>query len=238
MMPSNTCACIHMCKAERSFSYANQTMLTLSMLYPQITLRNNPLAQRNINCRIQAQVDSFYKYASEYLYQQAISAYKYAQENGFPFHHYEAVLQYEVTYNSNCHLSLYYDQYEFTGGAHGSTIRASDTYGLLNGCTLPLSSFLPADKDYCALLLEQIMKQAQARMQQEPGIFFEDYPCLILEHFNDESFYLTPCGIAVYFQQYEIAPYATGIVVFTIPYEVLQWWPQCCLPSRSNHRLC
>lgn len=36
--------------------------------------------------------------------------------------------------------------------------------------------------------------------------------------FNDDNFFTTPAGVTVFYQQYDIAPYASGIVEFTVPY--------------------
>lgn len=193
-------------------------MLTLSVSYPKVYLCGYPYAQNNINSQIQAQVSDFLRYASIDLYKQAVEDYKQSQENGFPFHGYEASLQYNITYNQNCYLSLYADQYEFTGGAHGNTIRMSNTWELMNGRSIPLSDFFPAGQNYRRLLINQITEQAQEKIRQNPGSLFEDYPTLIAEYFNEEHFYLKFSGFAIYYQQYEIAPYSTGIVVFTIPY--------------------
>lgn len=202
-------------------------MLKLCISYPRIMLRKNPNAQNKINRQIQKQFNGFYDYSSNYLYQQAVEAYRFAMENGFPFNPYDAVMQYEISYNGHCHLSLYRDQYEYTGGAHGNTIRASDNWNLINGYTIPLSSLFPPEQDYSEFLIEQIIQQADQKMQEDPGIYFEDYQNLIMQYFNEKSFYLTSSGVAIYYQQYEIAPYSTGIVVFTIPYEILQWYPSC-----------
>lgn len=227
MQSSNFCADITMCKIKRIFSYKNATMLKLCITYPKIFLRYSPTVQRKINCQIQEQVKSFYHYASNYLYQLAIDVYKFSQDNGFPFHAYDAVLQYEITYNQHCHLSLYRDQYEYTGGAHGNTTRASDNWNLVNGYSIPLCNLFPPSQNYRAFLIEQIIQQADQNMQENPGIYFEDYHALIEQYFNEKSYYLTPSGVAIYYQQYEIAPYSTGIVVFTIPYETIKWYPSC-----------
>ena len=49
-------------------------------------------------------------------------------------------------------------------------------------------------------------------------IYFEDYCKLVLDSFNPEQFYLVPRGntydLVIYFQQYDIAPYSTGIPTF------------------------
>ena len=209
----NYSASIEMREIKRTFTCNSIPMLTLSILYPKVTLRHYPYAQDSINLQIQAQVCDFLHYASSDLYQQAVVNYKQSQENEFPFRLFEAVLNYEITYNQNCHLSLYRDQYTFTGGAHGSTVRSSNTWNLMSGCNIPLSDFF-AGQEHRASLIEQITKQAG----ENPEIYFEDYPALIEKSFNEEHYYLTPSGIAIYYQQYEIAPYSTGIVVFTIPY--------------------
>lgn len=220
----NYCAGIEMCKMKRAFTYSHTTVLTLSILYPKVNLCYCPYAQDSINFQIQSQVCDFLHYVSGELYQQAVATYYESRENEFPFRRYEAVLQYEITYNQNCHLSLYRDQYLYTGGAHGGTIRMSNTLDLMSGCDIPLSCFFPADQDYRTLLIEQIIGQADENIQQNPGIYFEDYHALIMKYFHEEHYYLTPTGVAIYYQQYEIAPYSTGIVVFTIPYEE----PPCC----------
>ena len=214
----NYCANIVMCKIKRTFTYNSTPMLALTIHYPKVTLCYCPYAQDSINYQIQAQVCDFLHYVSSDLYQQAVATYNESLENKFPFRLYEAVLNYEITYNQDCHLSLYRDQYTFTGGAHGGTIRASNTWSLLGGCSLPLSCFFPVEQVNRAMLIDTITEQANEEIAQNPGIYFEDYPTLITKYFNEENYYLTCSGFAIYYQQYEIAPYSTGIVVFTIPY--------------------
>lgn len=229
MNSANFNAVIRPVKITRDFTYNNKSMLTLCITYPQIILRGNTSAQNSINKNIKAQVDEFYIYASNDLYKQAIDAYNFAQENDYPFNHYDAILEYHITYNSNCLLSLYCDRYEYTGGAHGITLRSSATWKLTNAEPLPVSCFFPSDEDSCAALIKLITAQADCRINQNPGIYFEDYQKLIADNFNPCSFYLTQTGIDVYYQQYEIAPYSTGIVVFSFSYRELQ-----CHPSYFN----
>jgi len=223
----NYAAAIKMRRINRDYRYGGVIMLTLSAEYPEVLLPYNPRAQAVINREISAQVGEFIRYASGELYKDAIEHYKYTQENGYPFNHYDAVLNYTLTYNQNCYLSLYHDRYIYQGGAHGNTVRASDSRSLTSGRRLTLESIFQSGQDYRALLIEQILILADEQMQQNPGIYFEDYRTLIAENFNEQSFYLTPDGLAVYYQQYDIAPYSSGIIVFTIPYEVVGWYPVC-----------
>lgn len=146
------------------------------------------------------------------LYNDAVKTYIYNKENGYPVMVYEVYTNFEITYNNFDILSLYIDEYTFTGGAHGSTIRSSQTWNLLYGKTLELASFFPNNHYFMIDILNQINKQ----ISKEPDIYFDNTCQLVLETFNPRSFYLTPNAIIIYFQQYDIAPYSSGIREFSI----------------------
>lgn len=215
---------IRMGKYKKTYFYKGVEMLKLTIKYPLISLPNRQ-AENIINNQIYMEVRNFKKHA-EYLYEEAIKGFHEAQENSYPFHTYEAYMEYIITYNENCFLSLYYDRYEFTGGAHGSTIRASNTWELCLGTPLFLENFFPPGTDFRPFVTDEIIRQAEP-IQRNEVIYFDDYKTLIIENFNEDSFYLSPGGITIYYQQYEIAPYSTGIVEFTIPYSSINWYPNC-----------
>ncbi|MDW5300529.1 MAG: DUF3298 and DUF4163 domain-containing protein [Sedimentibacter sp.] len=217
---------INMKKIEQTFDYNSIEVLKFTIKYPVISMKYNPKAEWLINNQIAMSVSEYIRYA-DCLYQQAVNNYKYSQTNGFPFNPYEAYMEYTVTYDENCFLSAYVDKYEFTGGAHGNTIRSSDTWELCSGMQLPLYSFFTPGTNYRHLLTEEITKQAEYNLEQNPNIYFDDYKSLILKNFNQNSFYLTPQGMVIYYRQYDIAPYSTGIVEFLIPYATIGWYPQC-----------
>ncbi len=218
---------IKMQKFEKSYRYDNVEVMKLTIKYPVIKLYNNPDAQAMINNQIAIEVNEYYRYVSDFLYIQAIKYYKETQENSFPFHNYEAYMEYVITYNDNCFLSYYYDKYEFTGGAHGMTIRNSNTFELGRGTKIPLYCYFKEGFDYRRKLTFEIIKQADERLKENPGIYFDEYEGLIMKFFNEDNYYLTPDGMAIYYQHYDIAPYSTGIVVFTIPYKTIGWYPSC-----------
>ncbi|MPN50228.1 hypothetical protein SDC9_197854 [bioreactor metagenome] len=131
-----------------------------------------------------------------------------------PVRAYEARQVYQVTDLRACVLSLYFDRYLYTGGAHGSTVRTSQTWNL-HGCRLlclgRLAEGLPHDPSY-------LLGQIEAQIQADPQPYFDNYSELIGKTFHPDSFYSTPEGIVLYYQQYDIAPYASGIREFLIPY--------------------
>lgn len=200
----------------REFRYDGVAVMTAKVRYPEITLNNRPAAAR-INGRIGAQVERYLRYVSGVLYREAVRSYRYSKENNFPIRPFDTVLQYQITYNDNCHLSAYRDQYEYTGGAHGNTVRMSDTWSLFTGRTLPLRAFAEAP-DYRRFLLEEIMRIADENYSRDEHIYFDNYRELIVRYFNRKSYYLKPDGLVIFYGQYEIAPYSTGIVEFLIPY--------------------
>lgn len=214
-------------RIRRNFSYQNIIMFNMSIKYPEISMADNTRVAQRINRDIQSQINAFLAYAATDFYNQAVREYRKAIENNYPFRTFEAVLNYTVTYNRNCHFSLYRDQYEYTGGAHGSTIRYSDTWNLQTGRTVPLRSFFRQDINYVDFLTKYMIRQAKEQIEQGNNKYFDNYQELIIKNFKPKNFYLTQTGIAIYYQQYEIAPYATGIVDFIIPYSKVHNSPSC-----------
>lgn len=221
MILPNGSAEINFQESKREFAYRGTSVLTLSIRYPEIRLHENFPAQSRINSRFREQKANFCRYAAGTLYRQAVRDYRSAQAHDYPFRPYDAVMKYEVTLNQDCYLSAYRDRYEYTGGAHGNTVRASDTFSLQSGRRFALSHFFSPGQNYRRILISEILLQAEEKMKQNPEIYFDNYEHLILKYFRSENFYLTPEGVAIYYQQYEIAPYATGIVTFVIPYSAL-----------------
>ena len=64
-------------------------------------------------------------------------------------------------------------------------------------------------------LQTSVERQIAERLKESPGSYFEDYPYLLRNKFNQNHFFLRPGYIVIYYQQYEIAPYATGIPEFS-----------------------
>jgi len=227
MKKTKCTAIIDMCEFKHSFEYKNIVILTLIIRYPLINIPYNKLAENNINSTINMQIKEYYNYVSSTLYDNAIKYYHDSQTNNFPFHVNEAIMEYNITYNENCFLSLYKDKYEYTGGAHGSTLRSSDTWETCQGTYIPMYCYFYKEINYMNLLINEITKQAERNLNQNPGIYFEDYKNLIIQNFDPNSYFLTTQGITIYYQQYDIAPYSTGIVEFTIPYRIIGWYPSC-----------
>ena len=194
--------------------YDGVTLLTYKIDYPEFQSSFYQLSLVSINKYYKTKALEYQKYCENELFNMAVEQYKDDIKNNFPVRVYEALVVYKLTYNMGCIISLYFDQYEFTGGAHGNTIRSSQTWNLQKFSQIKLSELFGCSIDYKTYILKQVEEQ----IQKDTSIYFEDYEKLIVETFNEDSFYCTPEGIVVYYQQYDIAPYSSGIREFLIPY--------------------
>lgn len=216
-------------KIKKEFVYKETIILTVDITYPQVELNDSPRIENKINRTYEKQANKFFRYAKTKLYRDAIKEYNNSVKNGFPIRPFDAVMVYTITLNDNCHLSTYYDQYKYTGGAHGITYRASDNWNLQTGQYILLKDLFKRSENYRELIIEQIIKMADKEFSKNPGMFFENYKELIVKSFNEESFNLKPHSLSIYYQQYDIGPYASGFITFDLPYKTLGLEPPKCI---------
>ena len=197
---------------ENNLFYNGEIVLKYHIEYPSIkenTSQNGIIAFNYYNKNIAKEL----KIKSETeLYKEAIETYRYNKENGYPTMVYEVYITFNITFNQNNIVSLYMDEYTFTGGAHGNTIRTSQNWNLFLGCIFPLETLFPNNPYF----IIDILKQINEEISKEANIYFENSCSLVLDTFNPESFYLIPNSTIIYFQQYDIAPYSSGIRTFEI----------------------
>ena len=194
--------------------YNGEILVTYKIEYPQFASSCFKACLRKVNMFYFEKALEFQKYCEIALFDEAVQLYYDSIENGFPIHVFEAQLVYDVTYLCSCIISVYFDQYQYTGGAHGNTIRTSQTWNLKSCGLIELPKLVRCPPDYKSYILTAVEDQ----IEKEPDIYFENYVELITETFNENSFFCASEGIVVYYQQYDIAPYSSGIREFLIPY--------------------
>lgn len=203
---------------QQDMSYKNHIILKSTINYPRFVsgIFYNMISKLNNLYRTQALM--YQKNNVMNLYQMAMAEYEYSVAHGYPVREFEAYVNYEVTFNQDCALSLYFEQYEYSGGAHGLTVRNSDTWDLKRSRRMDLSDFYPNNSDYKDEIIQNIITQIETQIAAGSGMYFENYKQLVIDTFKPNNFFLTPEGVAIYFQQYDIAPYASGLPTFIIPY--------------------
>lgn len=213
-------------------------VFTYEIHYPFFSTDCSTAAADDINAYYNRTAQALEIYCRSILYPQAVDAARYIpavppaphsshsatpdQTTTFPenptapFNPYELLATYKITYNSGCITSLYLEQYTFMGGAHGATLRSSDTWEFSTGARLHLANFFPFTENFPENILQNIKQQISERLTLAPSTYFDNYSELLRENFNPQNFYLRPGGIIIYYQQYDIAPYASGIPEFFI----------------------
>ncbi|GLC83038.1 DUF3298 and DUF4163 domain-containing protein [Lacrimispora brassicae] len=199
--------------------YNGVTVFIYTIHYPVFTTTCNPDAAQSINKFYELQARQTEAYCRTELYSQAAEQVEYARKNQFPFHYYEFLSIFQVTYNEDCVTSLYTDQYTYLGGAHGNTVRDSQTWDFCTGNQLGLIDFFPNNPKFTDYILTGIQQQIEEQIKTSSADYFDDFPSLLRGNFNINGFFVNPLGIVIYYQQYDIAPYASGLPDFFFPFQ-------------------
>ena len=205
-------------------------VLFCQIQYPQFSFPDSKAVEKAINQYCRRHAKERQAYCQSHLFPQACQEYQAARSSGRTFLPYEFQVEYVVTYHQNCLISLYTDQYTFTGDAHGSTKRISCTWDLCTGRKLPLRHFFPyfsspsssaippADTFLLSCLQNWLEQEIRERRKKDASLYFEDFPQLLRSTFQEDQFFLEPEGIVFYFQPYDIGPHSTGLPTFLLPF--------------------
>lgn len=197
---------------EREMKYDNNVVLKYHIEYPSIVIPNNRNGERKFNTYNEKLALALQKKSENELYKESVELYKYNKSNNYPIMVYDIYRNYNVTFNSKALVSLYFDEYIFSGGANGNTTRTSQTWDFNYNYMLQLYEFFYKNPYF----LIDILKKINNQISNNPNNYFPDSCNLVLETFNPLNYYLTPQGIAIYFQQYDIAPHSSGIPTFIV----------------------
>ena len=132
------------------------------------------------------------------------------------FRPYELDIRYTLTRSTDRWISYYQDVYCYTGGAHGMTVRSSLNLDVQAGQKIKIGDLFRDDYDYRTVIEQEIRRQIALKADQYSN-GGSDFTGI-----DEESFYITQNGLVFYFQIYELAPYARGIVEFTIPFDLVK----------------
>lgn len=203
-----------------TFTYDGVPVFTYRINYPQFQSDDPAYNLEPINLYYKDKAVLLAEYCQNTLYPQAVQQYQSNKSQDVPFFPYELVYNYQITLMTEHFLSLYSDLYLYTGGAHGSTVRFSNVWDMNEGSILLLEDFFPGNSNYKETIMEgitvYILDQDQ-KTDENQNIYFKNPQQNVPKSYNENNYYLTPEGIIVYFQQYDIAPYSSGIPTFLIP---------------------
>lgn len=184
----------------------NGKYMIVDMKVPVITGVRDPAVQAAINQRWLKDAmdfrDSVASGLADYL--------KDAQEMAMPNNPFGSYSSYETCTLKPGFISMYVDYYQYTGGAHGLTDRMAYNIDLSNGNKVMLGDLFTSGYAYESKINQAIA----AAIKSSPEMYFDGAFSGIKEN---QEYYIKDNHLIIYFQQYEIAPYAAGIPEFSIP---------------------
>lgn len=193
----------------------NNDLLSAKLSIPVISGLQDTVYEAKLNSEIEKQATD----TLAELKKQAEEDKKSAAESGYEYRPYEMIVEFEVKSDGGQEASGIFSMttstYTFTGGAHGGTFEAG--YNVLNG------------NEAVAITLEQALGEGglakadsavRYAIKQDPDRFFPD----VLDTFTGvteegQQFYYENGIIQLVFQQYELAPYAGGIIIVPVTEE-------------------
>lgn len=199
---------------EKELYYKNTVILRYTIKYPEIL--NSSIGSIKFNKFNYEKAIKLKQHAESDLFEEAKELYVYNESNGYPVMVYEVILDYTITYNQNSIVSLYSDEYIYSGGAHGNTTRSSQNWNIIFAMQFSLNDLFNNNCNYVLGILKNINNQIEQQITDGTNQYFENYCSLVLNTIDLNNFYLNPGYITIFFQQYDIAPYSSGIPTFDI----------------------
>ena len=203
---------------QEALAYQGVTMVAVNIAYPNIDGDFPRRCVRRVNGNYDREAQKQLKYAKDTMYKDAVADYKFAMEKGYPFNTYELMQVYETTCNALPVFSLYYDVYQYTGGAHGITDRTGNTWDLYRCKMLEMKDLFTHGYDYTVPIFRYMEAEALRRQAAGEAQYFDGLSENLHKYFDEKNFYLSCQGLEVFYPLYSIAPYYVGIQVFTVPY--------------------
>lgn len=189
---------------------SKQDKIDMTLIYPKISGLADATIQNELNTFFKNEAETAKWEGQEYLKEFTSESLGYDGN----LNKFETYFDYRVKYNQNDLLSIIFYDYQYTGGAHGSTIQKTYTFDLKTGKEIHFKDLFKNESGYLTLFNNVIKSEIKCRELYELAPFNSIA--------DDQVFYLCNNGVSVYFQQYEYFPYAAGIQSFTADYSDLK----------------
>jgi hypothetical protein len=121
-------------------------------------------------------------------------------------------------------LSFILNNYTFMGGAHGGGSYTGVNFDVATGKQITLDDLGDAEsirqtsKQYILDTIANSSEEARGNLYTDDIIDYKEVIEELFSNGNQPDYYLDTVGITFVFQQYDIAPYAAGMISVTVPY--------------------
>lgn len=163
---------------------------------------------------VAARTGEFKKAVDEMAREEAVAA-KPGEKTSLPPNSFDVA--YEVTAADRDFISILFSFFEYTGGAHPNTTTSSFNYDLSRNAPVKLADLFTPNSNYLKVISDysiRELKKLQTVDNPEEGAGPK------LENFH--SWNITPAGLKITFDRYQVGAYAVGEHEVVIPYSVLK----------------
>lgn len=196
-------------KIELIESSTKNDSVQISISMPKFNYLNDSKFQEELNNSIENKVKNFVEEIRKIAQQD-----KEQRVQRVP---YEANVKTEVHYQDKNLISLIIYYYQFTGGAHGTTTFETYNIDIKNSKLLNLSDIL--DKNVEDAIKQEITRQIQS---QSEYFFPESVEYILKDNIFNRNFLMEATALTFIYPHYEIAPYATGMPMFSIEWQKIK----------------
>jgi hypothetical protein len=126
-------------------------------------------------------------------------------------------VSYEITAANKDFISVLFSFYEYLGGAHPNTIPESFNYDLNRNAPVSLADLFTPNSNYLKVISDYAIKELK-KLDTVSGV--ENGAGPKIENFH--SWNITPAGLKITFDPYQVGPYAAGEHKVVVPYSVLK----------------
>ena len=152
--------------------------------------------------------------------------YIYQVEAGVEYPNYElsASRTASVVRNDGRFLSILFNDYSYTGGAHGSSLTRAYCFDAVTGKLLTLEDLGPDSAALANCMADAMIEQAETDpeiWQRIDLVDAENVDAALSGLVRDGSWFFDYDGIKVFSDDYEISSHASGPITFTVPYEAV-----------------
>lgn len=158
-------------------------------------------------------LNDYYRELGVELVAERNSIMELAQEDDWMGEYYDFVVDYSVPRADLGYISVLFESYQYTGGAHGYEMLFSGNYDVKNESFISLDDLaLKSNYEWSVINRINQMNRENYRSFGGPESLDE------LQY----QFYMTPSGFVMFLNPYEYAPYAAGIREFLMPYSMIR----------------
>jgi len=126
-------------------------------------------------------------------------------------------VSYELTDASKDFISVLFSFYEYAGGAHPNTTTESFNYDLNRNAPVRLADLFTPNSNYLKVISDYSVRELK---KLDTVTNAEDGAGPKIENFH--SWNITPAGLKITFDSYQVGPYVAGAHVVVVPYSVLK----------------